>query len=492
MLKINQDRKYSFNEMFIGGRWRSGSGKTSVVDKDPFTGATLTEFAGANVADVDEAFKSAAAAQTEWADATPSERAEVLRTAAGILDERHEEIVSWLIRESGSVRMKAELEWGAVRAIILEASTLSTRMFGRIIPGDIKGKEHRIYRKPVGVVSVISPWNWPFHLTSRVAIPALALGNTVVVKPASETPVTGGLLLGKILEEAGLPSGALNVVFGDVREIGDPFVMHSASRVISFTGSTGVGRRVGELAVKGPTLKKAMLELGGNNPLVILADADLDQAVKAAVVGRFLHQGELCVSSNRIIVESPLYDEFVDRFSARVEKLKFGNPNDADTVIGPIINKRQLDGLTAMIAEAHADGAHQRVGGAPEGLVLPPHVFENITAAVKLGRKEIFGPIAPVIRAADEADALSKANDTEFGLSSAVFSSDLNRAERFAQRMQAGMTHINDMTAVDLANMPFGGEKESGLGRFGADGLIHDLTTEQWISVQHTPRLYPF
>lgn len=330
------------------------------------------------------------------------------------------------------------------------------------------------------------------HLTSRVVFPALALGNAVVAKPASESPVTGGLLLAKILEEAGLPTGVFNVVFGDNREIGDPFVLHPASRVISFTGSTRVGRRIGELAAGGATLKKAMLELGGNNPLVVLADADLEQAVNAAIVGRFLHQGQLCVSTNRIIVEGPIYNAFADRFSARVKALKCGNPDDADTVIGPVISKRQLDGLLKMIEEATAGGARQRVGGAADGLVLPPHVFDRLPDGARLGRSEIFGPIAPILRAADEEEALRMANDTEFGLSSAVFSSRLDRAERFAQRIEAGMTHINDMTANDFANMPFGGEKDSGLGRFGAEGLINDLTTEHWLSVQHIPRQYPF
>jgi len=485
-------KPYSFEHLLMGGIWRSGSAAVKVRDFNPFSGAILAEFSGADVDDVSETFSAAAKARVGWSAATPSQRSEVLRRAADILDARHGEIVTWIIHETGSARYKAEAEWAAVRAILLEASTLPTRVFGRIIPGDIPGKEHRIYRKPVGVVSIISPWNWPFHLTSRVAAPALALGNAVVVKPASETPIVGGLLLGRVLEEAGLPPGLFSVVFGDVREIGDPFVLNPFSRVISFTGSTRVGRRVGELAAKGPTLKRAMLELGGNNPLVVLDDADLDQAVSAAVAGRFLHQGELCVSTNRIIVEDGVHDAFVDEFANRVSKLKFGDPNEADTIIGPIISQRQLDGLLIMIEEAKSDGARLRVGQASQGLVLPPHVFDSIAPSVRLGRSEIFGPIAPLIRARDEEEALRMANDTEFGLSSAVFTRDLARGERFAHKVEAGMTHINDMTAVDLANMPFGGEKDSGMGRFGAEGLIQDLTTEHWISVQHSSRVYPF
>lgn len=317
--------RYSFGDLLIGGEWRGGGAGTTYKDVDPFTGKTLVEVGQADTSDVDAAFAAATAAQREWAAAAPSERAEVLRRAAAIFEARRAEVVDWLIRESGSVRIKAELEWSAVRAIILEASTLPTHAWGRIIPGDIPGKEHRIYRVPVGVVTVISPWNWPLHLTSRAVTPALALGNAVVVKPASDTIVTGGLLLARILEEAGLPKGVLSVITGDNAVIGDAVVLHPASRVISFTGSTPVGRRIAGLAATGPTLKKAQLELGGNNPLVVLDDADLEQAVNIAVFGRFLHQGELCVSANRIIVEDKLHDRFVEAFVERVKKVKILN-----------------------------------------------------------------------------------------------------------------------------------------------------------------------
>jgi len=483
---------YVFDNLLIGGHWRPGGAGSTFRDVDPYSDHLLLDVPQADLSDVNVAFAEAAEAQLAWNDTSPGERAEILRRAAGVFDRRHAEIVDWLVKESGSVRIKAELEWAAVRAIILEASTLPTRLWGRIIPGDIPGKENRIYRRPVGVVSVISPWNWPLHLSSRAVAPAIALGNAVVLKPASETTITGGLLLAKVFEEAGLPPGVLSVISGDNHLIGDAFVLHPMSRVISFTGSTPVGRRIAELAVSGPTLKRVQLELGGNNPLVILDDADLEQAVKIAVFGRFLHQGELCVSTNRIIVEEKLHDRFVEAFVERVRALKYGDPNAPDTAVGPIINQKQLSGLERMIAEARADGAVQCVGGAAEGLVLPPHVFTEVTDQVRLGQSEIFGPIAPIRRAQDEAHALRMANDTEFGLSSAVLTADVERGLRFAHQIQAGMTHVNDLPAVDLANMPFGGEKNSGTGRFGAEGVIEDFTSEHWISVQHTPRRYPF
>lgn len=314
----------------------------------------------------------------------------------------------------------------------------------------------------------------------------------MVLKPARETIVTGGLLLGKLFEEAGLPPGVLSVVSGDNQVIGDPFVLNSASRVISFTGSTAVGRRIASLAATGPVLKKAQLELGGNNPLVVLDDADIELAVDLAVVARFLHQGQICVSANRIIVDGKIFDRFVDAFVERVKSLKYGNPDASDTVIGPLVSRRQLSSVMGIVKQAIDQGAIRHVGGAPEGLVVPPHVFTGIGADVQLGKDEIFGPIAPVIRAADEADALRIANDTEFGLTGAVVTRNVDRGARFASQVQAGMTHVNDVTAVDLANMPFGGEKNSGLGRFGAEGVIDELTTEHWISVQHTRRQFPF
>jgi aldehyde dehydrogenase (NAD+) len=409
-----------------------------------------------------------------------------------VMDARREEIVSWLIRESGSVRIKAEMEWETVRSIVLESSTLPSRLGGRILTGDFPGKENRIYRKPVGVVAVISPWNWPMHLAARSILPALALGNAVVTKPANETPVTGGLLIAKILEEAGLPPGVLNIVIGPSKSIGDPFVLHPIPRVVSFTGSTGVGRHIGQMAISGPMIKKAMLELGGNGPLIVLDDADLEMAVHLATVSKFLHQGQICMIANRILVMDKIYDEFVQRFVERVRALKVGDPNDSHTVIGPIINRKQLDKLVSMVETAKAQGARKLLGDSVVGQVLPPQIFDRVTPAMSLGQNEIFGPIAPLIRVTSEAEAIAVANDTEAGLTSAVITGDLGRGSRVAQQINAGMTHINDSIAIDMPTMPFGGEKNSGLGRFGTEGVIDAFTTEHWISVQLSPPRYPF
>jgi aldehyde dehydrogenase (NAD+) len=481
-----------FTGQYIGGVWTHGSSSQRLLDSNPYNGDVLTEISLATVADLDRAYLAAKGAQKDWARTLPAERSAVFYKAAEILDARHQECVDWLIKESGSTRTKAEIEFGAVKAATLAAAGMPARVAGRILPIDIPGKESRVYREPLGVVGVISPWNWPMHLSNRSVAPALALGNAVVLKPADDTPVTGGLLLAKIYEEAGLPAGLLNVVIGDVAEIGDPFTLHPIPKFISFTGSTRVGRHIGSLAMTGPTLKRVGLELGGNAPCVVLDDADLELAVHASVVGRFLHQGQICMSSNRIIVDASIYDRFVDAFVERVRELKVGDPNDSDTVIGPLINQRQIESALARLEAARAAGEREVLAGQPRGQLLPPHVFVDVDNSSPLAQSEQFCPIAPVIKAANETEALKFANATEFGLSSAVFTRDEARGVRFARGVEAGMTHVNDITPNDDPSNMFGGEKNSGIGRFNSDWIISELTTDHWISIQTGTRPYPF
>jgi aldehyde dehydrogenase (NAD+) len=480
-----------FDQQPIAGVWRHGAGTKSTQDKDPFTGEVLVEIPQATKDDLDSAYSGAVKAQVDWAGAMPAERAGVMRRAATVMEKRREEIISWIIREAGGTRIKGTLEWEAVHSVFLEAATLPYMVEGRLLPTDIPGKESRVYRQPVGVVGIISPWNWPLQLSARSLAPALAVGNAVVIKPASDTPITGGLLLAKILEEAGLPSGVLSVVVGSGSEIGDAFVTHLTPRVISFTGSTPVGRNIGRLAAEASILKRVDLELGGNSPFVVLEDADLEAAVDAAVFGKFLHQGQICMITNRFIVDTKVHDEFVARFTERVKALKVGDPNLPDTLVGPVINQNQLDGLLEHIQGARDAGARQVVGGEPQGLVLPPHVFVDATNQMKVAREELFGPVAPIIRVSSEEEALQVANDTEYGLSSCVFSGDIDRGVKFAQRVEAGMTHVNDQPVNDIPYNPFGGEKNSGIGRFNGRWAVEAFTTEHWITVQHTRRLYP-
>lgn len=478
-----------FTTMPVAGSWRAGrSGKTG-SDTSPWSGETLTEIPLASAGDLDEAFTGAAAAQRDWAARPPGHRAEVMLAAARIMEDRKQEITGWLVRETGGTLAKAELEWGLVHAGMLEAASMPHHVTGSIMPSDIPGKESRVYRRPAGVVAVISPWNFPLQLSNRSVAPALACGNAVVLKPASDTPVTGGLLLARIFEEAGLPPGVLSVVAGSGSDIGDAIVSHPVPSVVSFTGSTAVGEGI----VKTAGIKRLSLELGGNGPLVVLDDADLDVAVDAAVFGSFAHAGQICMIANRIIADLAVYDEFVSAFTQRVRDLRAGDPADPATDIGPVINSRQLSSIRDKVERAVSEGARPVLGGepsGPSGLLLPPHVLlgENGVATAK---EEVFGPVITVIPAAGEQDALRIANDTEYGLSSAVFTRDAERGAAFALRVEAGMTHVNDSPVNDDANTAFGGVKASGIGRFGGQWAVEEFTTDHWVSVQREPRSFP-
>jgi aldehyde dehydrogenase (NAD+) len=475
--------------MLIGGVWRPGRSGRVAEDRDPYSGETLAEIALANIRDVEDAYEAAARAQPAWAAVLPQERGELMERAAAVAEHRREEIVSWLVQESGSTLAKAYFEWDLVHRGLLEAASFPFHCEGRLLPASIRGKDSHVYRQPVGVVGVISPWNFPLHLTARSVAPALAVGDAVVLKPASDTPVTGGLLLARILEEAGLPPEVLSVVVGSGQDIGDAFVDHPIPRVISFTGSTAVGRRIGERA--GRLVKRVCLELGGNTPFIVLDDADLELAVAAAVAGKFLHQGQICLAINRILVDERRHDEFVEMFLERVAALKVGNPAEVDTDLGPIINEIQLAAILRKVEETVRQGATVRLRDQPRGLLLPPIVLDDVTNDMPAAHEEVFGPVASILSFPDEEAAIRFANDTEYGLSSAVFTRDTGRGVRVAKRLQAGMTHVNDWPVNDEASTAFGGEKDSGIGRFGGEWAIREFTTDHWISVQELPRGYP-
>lgn len=482
----------NLNLQSLAGEWRNGSGERFLEVTNPYNDESLVEIQMANRDDLDAAFACAEAAQTKWAAMPPAARAEVMLKAVQIFDDRQEEIISWLVRESGSTRLKATIEWGAARGITLEAASMPNRVHGRIVESNVPGKESRVYRQALGVMGIISPWNFPLHLTQRSLAPALALGNAVVVKPASDTPVTGGLLLARIFEEAGLPNGLLSVVVGPGSEIGDAFVAHPVPAFISFTGSTEVGQNIGRIANSGDYLKHVALELGGNSPFVVLSDADVEQAVNAAIFGKFLHAGQICMAINRIIVEEPVYEAFCKRFAERASQIKYGDPDSMETAVGPVTNKKQLESLLKKIETAKSEGAKVLVSGEVQGNVLPPHVFADVTADMDIAREEIFGPLVGIQCARDADHALELANDTRYGLSSSVFTGSVERGVQFAKGIRAGMTHVNDMPVNDEANAPFGGEKNSGVGRFNGDWAIEEFTTDHWITVQHSPRDYPF
>ncbi len=488
---MNPTAYQQFDLQPIGRQWRSGSSNAVLTNLNPYTQAPLLTLAMANQADVDEAYQTAAEEQRAWGETLPQARAQVLYQVASIIEARFEELADWLCQESGSTYLKASIELDSAKNIVLASAAMATQAHGLILPSAIANQESHAYRLPLGVIGVISPWNFPFHLSMRSVAPALALGNAVVIKPASDTPVTGGLLLAKIFEQAGLPAGVLSVVVGSGRDIGDYFVTHPVPSLISFTGSSQVGHRVGQMAMS-PPLKRVALELGGNAPLVVLDDADVEEAAHAAVVGRFLHQGQICMSTNRVIVAEAIHDAFVAAVLRRVKALPVGDPAERDTIVGPLINPQQVQSVQAKIEQAKRDGAQLVFGGEIVGQIVPPHVFLDVQPGWAIAAEETFGPVLPILKARDDAHALALANATEYGLSSAVFTQDQARGLRFARGIRAGMTHINDISVDDQPNAPFGGEKNSGLGRFNGEWVLAEFTRLQWVTIQNQPRPYPF
>lgn len=479
-----------FTKMYIDGQWVDGASDKTIDNINPFTDEKLFSIRSADETDLDKAYEVAKEAQGEWAIMLPQERRALIERFAELTLQYKDDIIDWLVKESGSTRIKAEGEFAASMAIIKEASTFPFRMDGLIKPSIIPNKENRVYRKPLGVIGVISPWNFPFHLAVRSIVSALATGNTVVVKPATATPVTGGLLFASLFEEAGLPKGVLNVVVGRGSEIGDAIVEHPIPKLISFTGSTEVGKGIAEKA--GRLLKKTALELGGNNVFVVLDDADIDRAVESAVYSKFFHQGQICMSTNRILVAESIHDTFLERFNERVRALKFGNPNEADTQVGPLIDHDQIDRILDQIDKTVDAGATLHVGGKADGNVLEPTVLSGVTNDMPLAKNEIFGPVAVILSFKDDEEALRISNELPYGLSGAVHGS-IYRATEFARRVETGMIHVNDQSVNDEPHLPFGGEKDSGLGRFNGEWVLEEFTTLQWVSVMHERREYkPF
>ncbi|MEU5378555.1 aldehyde dehydrogenase family protein [Streptomyces sp. NPDC005968] len=475
---------------FIGGEWRQGTGSWDIIDFNPYDGEKLASITIATVDEVDEAYRAAADAQREWAAISAYGRRAVFEKALGIIEERETEIADAIIAELGGTRVKAAFELHLAKEFLRESIQLTLRSEGRILPSPVDGKENRLYRMPVGVVGVISPFNFPFLLSIKSVAPALALGNGVVLKPHQETPIVGGSLVARIFEDAGLPGGLLNVVITDIAEIGDAFLEHPIPKVISFTGSDKVGRHVA--TVCGSLFKRSVLELGGNSALVVLDDADVDYAVDAAVFSRYVHQGQVCMAANRVLVDRSLQAEFTDKFVAKVKSLKVGDPRDPQTVIGPVINSSQAEAVSGVVDQAIAEGAIALVHGRTTDNLVEPSVLTGVPADSDLLRQEIFGPVAFLIPFDGEEEAVRIVNDTPYGLSGAVHTGDIERGVAFAKRIDTGMFHVNDGTVHDEPRVPFGGEKHSGVGRLNGETTVEAFTTLKWISVQHGRSGFPF
>jgi benzaldehyde dehydrogenase (NAD) len=469
--------------------WRSALGGTlDVFDKS--SGERIATVGLAGDADVAEAAKRAGAAQREWANVSFLERAAILRRAADLLDERRGSFVSWLIRETGEIRRRAEHEARISADEVREAAALAAQPLGELLPTTERGRISMAQRVPAGVVGVITPWNAPVILGLRAVAPAIALGNAVIIKPDAQTPVTGGIMLAQLFEDAGLPEGVLHALPG-AAEAGEAIVINPEIKVISFTGSTAVGRRVGELG--GRHLKKVSLELGGNNALIVLDDADIDAASSSGAWGSFLHQGQLCFSTGRHLVDERVAGDYLEALTARAEALTVGDPSVVDVELGPIINQRQLDHFDEIVSDTVAAGATLRTGGTHEGLFYRPTVLEDVKPSMRAFAEEIFGPVAPVTTFSSEQEAIALANRTEYGLTAAIYTANVGRGLEVARSLRTGMVHINDTTINDQAAAPFGGMGASGNGgRFGTLANVEEFTQWQWCTIRDKPPSFAF
>ncbi|GAA3566287.1 aldehyde dehydrogenase family protein [Streptomyces osmaniensis] len=477
-------------QQYIDGEWRPGTGSWDIIDFNPYDGEKLASITIATVDEVDDAYKAAARAQKQWATTNPYARRAVFEKALRLIEDREQEIAEAIIAELGGTRLKAAFELHLAKEFLREAVHLALRPEGKILPSPVDGKENRVYRVPVGVVGVISPFNFPFLLSLKSVAPALALGNGVVLKPHQNTPICGGSLVAKVFEDAGLPAGLLNVVITDIAEIGDAFIEHPIPKVISFTGSDKVGRHVATVCAS--HFKRSVLELGGNSAIVVLDDADIDYAVDAAVFSRYVHQGQVCMAANRVLVDRSVADEFTEKFVAKVKSLKAGDPRDPETVIGPVINSSQADAISGAVEQAIAEGATALVHGTTTENLVRPSVLSGLPADSPLLKQEIFGPVAFLLTFDGEEEAVRLVNDTPYGLSGAVHTGDIERGVAFAKQIDTGMFHVNDGTVHDEPIVPFGGEKHSGLGRLNGETMLDAFTTTKWISVQHGRSGFPF
>jgi acyl-CoA reductase-like NAD-dependent aldehyde dehydrogenase len=478
-------------ELLIGGASRQSSSGICFLRHNPVSGEPVTSASAATLDDADAAVSAAAAALPAWAALSPGERRARLQRAATLLVEKCDEFVSEGVREIGG-----SVPWYAFNVklaseMLVEAASMTTQICGEIIPSNVAGSLAMAMRQPAGVVLGIAPWNAPVILGVRALAMPLACGNTVVLK-ASEICPAVHLLIGTALQEAGLGDGVVNVITNspaDAPQIVERLIANPLVRRVNFTGSTTVGRIVAKLSAA--HLKPALLELGGKAPLLVLDDADLDAAVAAAAFGAFFNQGQICMSTERLIVDEAVADEFADRLAAKTSSLKAGRPGRPGCALASMVSAEAAQKIEVLVKDAVAHGAVLAAGGGIEGSIMQPTVLDHVDQTMKIYSQESFGPVVAIIRAKGEEEAIRLANDTEYGLSAAIFSRDTSRALRVAARIRSGICHINGPTVHDEAQMPFGGVGASGYGRFGGKAAIAEFTDLRWITIQQTPRGYP-
>ena len=478
-------------QLLIGGDWRAAAEGRTFDTTDPWTGDAAGTAAAATRDDACAAVNAAAEAFREWSATTPSARRELLQKAAGLLMERAPAIAGVVTQETG-----ATFGWGMFNCqlgadMLGEAAALTTAVTGDVIPSDVPGLTAMAIRAPAGVVLAIAPWNAPVILATRAVAAPLACGNTVILKASEVSPRTHGEVI-KALAEAGMPPGVVNLIThrpDDAADVVDEMIAHPAVRRVNFTGSTRVGRLVAENA--GRHLKRVLLELGGKAPMIVLADADLDEAVAAANFGAFFHQGQICMATERIIAERSVADAFAEQLGERAAALNVGDPRDPETQIGPMVSGTALERVAGLVDEAVERGARVVTGGEADGRCYRPTVLAHVTPEMRIYHEESFGPVVGVMSADSGDEAVRIANDTEYGLAAAVFGGHVPTALDLARRIESGICHVNGSTVHDEPQMPFGGVKASGFGRFGGRAAIDEFTELRWITVQEGSRPYP-
>ncbi|WP_035980999.1 aldehyde dehydrogenase [Bradyrhizobium sp. STM 3843] len=478
--------------LLIGGKDQAAANQRTYQRLNPISGETASIVAAASVEDALRAADAAAAAFPAWSQLAPGERRRRLSAAADALARNAAEFTALMVAETGATAGWAGFNVHLAEAMLREAAAMTTQIAGEVIPTDVPDNLALAFRQPVGVVLGIAPWNAPVILGVRAVAMPLACGNTVVLK-ASEMSPGVHRLIGSCLAEAGLGDGVVNVVTNapeDAQAVVEALIAHPAVRRVNFTGSTRVGRLIALACAK--HLKRCLLELGGKAPLVILDDADLDAAVDAAAFGAFMNQGQICMSTERIVVDDKVADAFVAKFAAKANSLPYGDPRQGNVVLGSLVSGAACDRVGALIEDALAKGAVLAAGGRGSGTIMPATIVDRVTPAMRIYGEESFGPVVTVVRVSGVEEAVRVANDTEYGLSSAVFGRDIARALGVAKRIEAGICHINAPTVHDEPQVPFGGVKASGYGRFGGKAAIDEFTELRWITVQTGPRHYPF
>ena len=478
--------------LLIGGKDRPAAQNAVYQRSNPISGEVASTVAAASVEDALAAADAAAAAFPAWSALGPSERRARLNKAADILASKAQEFTKLMMAEVGATAGWAGFNVMLAAGMLREAGAMTTQIAGEVIPTDKPNNLAMALREPVGVVLGIAPWNAPVILGVRAVAMPLACGNTVVLK-ASEVSPGVHRLIGQCLAEAGLGDGVVNVVTNapeDAQSIVEALIGHTAVRRVNFTGSTRVGRVIAQIAAK--HLKRVLLELGGKAPLIILDDADLDEAVKAAAFGAYMNQGQICMSTERIVVDEKVADAFVEKFAAKARTLPSGDPRKGEVVLGSLVASQAADRVNALIADGIAKGAKLVCGGVMPGTILPATIVDHVTPNMRIYGEESFGPVVTVVRVGSTEEAIRVANDTEYGLAAAVFGRDIARALAVARRIESGICHINAPTVHDEPQMPFGGMKASGYGRFGGKAAIDEFTELRWITIQTGPRPYPF